>query len=83
MLGAVLLVLLGLALGSVQPMVLAMLHQVTPPERHGQALGLRMLCTNAATITMPLMFGAIAHFVPVLTRSGAPRRALPSARMDR
>lgn len=52
--------LLGLALGSVQPMVLAMLHQVTPPERHGQALGLRMLCTNAATITMPLVFGALA-----------------------
>lgn len=52
--------LLGLALGSVQPMVLAMLHQVTPHERHGQALGLRMLCTNAATITMPLVFGALA-----------------------
>lgn len=52
--------LLGLALGSVQPMVLAMLHQVTPTERHGQALGLRMLCTNAATITMPLVFGALA-----------------------
>ena len=52
--------LLGLALGSVQPMVLAMLHQVTPPERHGQALGLRMLCTNAATIVMPLLFGVLA-----------------------
>lgn len=52
--------LLGLALGSVQPMVLAMLHQVTPPARHGQALGLRMLCTNAATIVMPLLFGALA-----------------------
>lgn len=25
---------------------------------------------------LPLMFGAIAHFVPVLTRSGAPHRAL-------
>lgn len=52
--------LLGLALGSVQPMVLAMLHQVTPPERHGQALGLRMLCSNAATIVMPLLFGMLA-----------------------
>jgi MFS family permease len=52
--------LLGLALGSVQPMVLAMLHQVTPHERHGQALGLRMLFTNAATIVMPLMFGLLA-----------------------
>ena len=51
---------LGLALGSVQPMVLAMLHQVTPDDRHGQALGLRMLVTNGATITMPLVFGALA-----------------------
>jgi MFS family permease len=52
--------LLGLALGSVQPMVLAMLHQVTPPQRHGEALGLRMLCSNAATIVMPLGFGLLA-----------------------
>jgi MFS family permease len=52
--------LLGLALGSVQPMILAMLHQVTPADRHGQALGLRMLATNAATIVMPAAFGALA-----------------------
>lgn len=52
--------LLRLALGSVQPMVLSMLHQVTPADRHGQALGLRMLATNAATIVMPLTFGALA-----------------------
>ncbi len=52
--------LLGLALGSVQPMILAMLHQVTPADRHGQALGLRMLATNAATIVMPVAFGALA-----------------------
>jgi MFS family permease len=52
--------LLGLALGSVQPMVLATLHQVTPPDRHGQALGLRMLATNGATVAMPLGFGLLA-----------------------
>lgn len=51
---------LGMALGSVQPMVLATLHQVTPPERHGQALGLRMLATNGATVAMPLGFGLLA-----------------------
>jgi MFS family permease len=50
---------LGLALGTVQPMVLATLHQVTPPQRHGQALGLRMLCTNGATVCMPLGFGVL------------------------
>ncbi len=52
--------LLGIALGSVQPMVLSTLHQVTPRERHGQALGLRMLTVNAATIAMPVGFGLLA-----------------------
>ncbi|MFG6489050.1 MFS transporter [Roseateles sp. BYS78W] len=52
--------LLGTALGSVQPMVLAMLHRATPPERHGQALGLRMLTLNGATVGMPVGFGMLA-----------------------
>lgn len=51
---------LGTALGAVQPMVLATMHQVTPPDRHGQALGLRMLAANGATVAMPLGFGALA-----------------------
>ncbi|MCH7343855.1 MFS transporter [Pelomonas sp. CA6] len=51
---------LGLALGSVQPMVLSMLHRVTPAHAHGQALGLRMLMINAATVGMPLGFGLLA-----------------------
>jgi MFS family permease len=52
--------LLGVALGSVQPMVLTLLHQVTPEHQRGQALGLRMLATNGATLLMPLAFGALA-----------------------
>lgn len=51
---------LGLSLGSVQPMILAMLHRVTPTERHGQALGLRMLAVNGATVAMPAGFGLLA-----------------------
>lgn len=51
---------LGIALGSVQPMVLSMLHQVTPADRHGQALGLRMLMVNSATVAMPVGFGLLA-----------------------
>jgi MFS family permease len=51
---------LGIALGSVQPMVLSALHQAAPPQRQGQALALRMLFTNAATISMPLLFGLLA-----------------------
>ena len=60
--------LLGIALGSVQPMVLSMLHQAAPPDRQGQALALRMLFTNAATIAMPIGFG----FLAVATTTGAP-----------
>lgn len=52
--------LLGIALGSVQPMVLSTLHQAAPPDRQGQALALRMVLTNAATIAMPLLFGVLA-----------------------
>ena len=60
--------LLGLALGSVQPMVLSMLHQGSPPGQQGQVLALRMLFTNAATISMPVGFG----FLAAATTSAAP-----------
>jgi MFS family permease len=60
--------LLGLALGSVQPMVLSMLHQGAPAGQQGQALALRMLFTNAATIAMPVGFGLLA----AATTSAAP-----------
>ena len=55
--------LLGIALGSVQPMVLSRLHQVTPAGQHGQALGLRMMVTNAATVGMPVLFGLMSSGV--------------------
>lgn len=55
--------LLGLALGSVQPTLLAALTRATPPERHGQALGLRMLSTNGASVLMPITFGAVASLL--------------------
>lgn len=62
--------LLGLALGSVQPMILALLHQATPGDRHGEALGLRMLATNAMTIVMPLVFGALAGWAGAVAPLG-------------
>ena len=51
-------VVLGVALGAVQPMVMSMLHQITPPERHGEALGLRLMTINASSVIMPVIFGA-------------------------
>ena len=50
-------VLLGLALGCAQPMVMATMHHLAPPDRHGQALALRSLTLNLASTLMPLTFG--------------------------
>jgi MFS family permease len=50
-------VLLGLALGCSQPMVMATLHHIVPPDRHGQALALRSVTLNLASTLMPLTFG--------------------------
>lgn len=51
-------VFLGLSLGAVQPMVMSTLHQITPPARHGEALGLRLMGINASSVLMPMVFGA-------------------------
>ncbi len=58
-------VLLGLALGSVQPMVMSMLHQITPHARHGEALGLRLMAINASSVMMPVFFGLAGAVVGV------------------
>ncbi|MEG0447115.1 MAG: MFS transporter [Comamonas sp.] len=58
-------VLLGVVLGSVQPMVMSMIHQITPPERHGEALGLRMMAINGSSVIMPILFGSVGAVVGV------------------
>lgn len=50
-------VLLGLALGSVQPMIMSTLHQLTPHDRHGEAIALRSMTLNTSSALMPLAFG--------------------------
>ncbi|HEX6706003.1 MAG TPA: MFS transporter [Albitalea sp.] len=49
--------LLGLALGSVQPMVMSTLHHITPRDRHGEAIALRSMALNLSSTVMPLLFG--------------------------
>ncbi len=51
-------VCLGVTLGSVQPMVLSMLHHITPEHRHGEALALRSMALNVSSTLMPMVFGA-------------------------
>jgi MFS family permease len=62
---AVLSVLLGFALGSVQPMIMSSLHQMTPHHRHGEALGLRAMAINGSSVVMPLLFGSAGAAVGV------------------
>ncbi len=51
-------VVLGLCLGTVQPMVMSLLHQVTPSHRHGDAIALRQIVIQGSSVSMPLAFGA-------------------------
>jgi MFS family permease len=51
-------VLLGLVLGTAQPMIMSTLHQITPAHRHGEALALRLMSINASSVLMPVLFGA-------------------------
>jgi len=58
-------VCLGVSLGSVQPMIMSTLHQITPPAQHGQALGLRLMAINFSSVVMPLLFGTAGAVVGV------------------
>ena len=58
-------VLLGVALGSVQPMIMSTLHQITPHALHGQALGLRLASINLSSVLMPMLFGTAGLVVGV------------------
>jgi predicted MFS family arabinose efflux permease len=51
-------VVLGLALGTGQPNVLALLHSMAPAGRGAEAIGIRATIGNASSIMMPIAFGA-------------------------
>jgi sugar phosphate permease len=58
-------VALGFVLGSVQPMIMSTLHQITPEHRHGEALGLRLMTINASSVIMPMIYGAAGAVVGI------------------
>jgi MFS family permease len=58
-------VLLGIALGTVQPMIMSMLHQITPHHRHGEAVGMRLMVINASSVAMPMLFGAAGTVIGI------------------
>lgn len=58
-------VVLGVALGAVQPMVMSTLHHLTPEHRHGEAIALRSLTMNASGAVMPLLFGVAGSAIGI------------------
>ena len=60
-------VVLGFALGSVQPMILSSLHHITPHDRHGEAIALRSMTINFSSTLMPLMFGLAGSAIGAAT----------------
>lgn len=58
-------VLLGFALGSVQPMIMSTLHHITPESQRSQALALRLMAINFSSVLMPLLFGSVGAVLGV------------------
>jgi MFS family permease len=51
--------ILGIGLGSAQPMVMSLLHNTAPPGRIGEAVGVRTTVMNTSHTLLPLLFGAL------------------------
>jgi MFS family permease len=51
--------LLGLGLGSAQPLTIMLTYQHAPPGRSGEALGMRLTVNKITQISIPLVFGGI------------------------
>ena len=51
--------LLGLGLGSAQPMIMAALYAASPPGRQGEVVGMRTTVINTSQTFLPLAFGAV------------------------
>ncbi len=49
---------LGLGLGSAQPVIMSLLYEASPPGRQGEAVGLRTSLLNASHTLVPLASGA-------------------------
>ena len=64
---------LGLGVGSGQPMSMSLIYALSPPGRSSEAAGLRVMVNNVAHLFIPLFFGSLGGafgFVPVfLTNS--------------
>jgi predicted MFS family arabinose efflux permease len=55
--------LLGFTLGSVQPMVMSLLHQLSPEHRYGEAVPMRVIVINMASVGIPLVSGLAGSLI--------------------
>ena len=51
---------LGLGLGSAQPIIMSLLYEASPPGRQGEAVGLRTSLLNGSHTLIPLASGALS-----------------------
>ncbi len=56
---------LGLGLGSSQPMILSLLHTHAPAGRVGEAAGVRMSLINVMAVGVPLVLGAVGASIGI------------------
>jgi len=58
--------LLGMALGTGQPMSMTLVHLTAPPGRAGEAVGVRSMITSASQTALPVVFGALGSALGVV-----------------
>ncbi len=66
--------ILGLGVGSGQPMSMSLIYALAPPGRSSEAAGLRVMVNNVAHLFIPLFFGSVGAafgFVPVFVTNAA------------
>jgi MFS family permease len=66
--------ILGLGVGSGQPMSMSLIYALAPPGRSSEAAGLRVMVNNVAHLFIPLFFGSVGGafgFVPVFMTNSA------------
>lgn len=65
---------LGLGVGSGQPMSMSLIYALSPPGRSNEAAGLRVMVNNVAHLFIPLFFGSVGTafgFAPVFVSNAA------------
>lgn len=66
--------ILGLGVGSGQPMSMSLIYALAPAGRQSEAAGLRVMVNNVAHLFIPLFFGSLGSafgFVPVFVSNAA------------